>query len=174
MALMIPMTVPHFVFVRNLPSVGDRLQPPDLEKLDAMMGNVMIATALLMAVLFAWLLSIGLVANKHIKKSIRPNHRRALWFAGFAMAYPIFVRFAWPMPSGGSEPQVPMGIIIPMHLLAMVAIFYVLGFAARNLIMAERQEPVTFFDYSGPFFLIWFFPIGVWFVQPRVNRLVSQ
>jgi len=66
-----------------------------------------------------------------------------------------------------------MGLTAPLHLLAMFSIFYVMAFAARNLIMAERQSPVTFYDYSGPFFLLWFFPVGVWIVQPRVNRLVS-
>lgn len=71
--------------------------------------------------------------------------------------------------SGGSLP----GILVVMHLLATIAVLYVLGFSAKNLIMAEKQAAISFFDYAGPFFLMWFFPIGVWFVQPRVNRLVA-
>jgi len=42
-----------------------------------------------------------------------------------------------------------------------------------RLVTLERRQPVTFFDYSGPFFLFWFFPIGVWFIQPRVNKLLG-
>jgi hypothetical protein len=29
-------------------------------------------------------------------------------------------------------------------------------------------------DYIGEFFLFWFFPIGIWFIQPRINNIVSK
>ena len=64
-------------------------------------------------------------------------------------------------------------VLIP-HLLAMAAIFYALGFTAKQLIKLEQQKEVTFVDYSGPFFLFWFFPIGVWFIQPKVNKLLAS
>jgi hypothetical protein len=44
---------------------------------------------------------------------------------------------------------------------------------ARNLAMAEKQEKVEFYDYAGAFFLLWFFFIGVWFIQPRINRMFA-
>jgi hypothetical protein len=33
------------------------------------------------------------------------------------------------------------------------------------------QKPVTFSDFAGEFFLIWFFPVGIWIIQPRINKL---
>jgi uncharacterized RDD family membrane protein YckC len=45
---------------------------------------------------------------------------------------------------------------------------------SKNLVLAETSKPASFYDYAGPFFLIWFFPIGVWFTQPRINRLYEQ
>jgi hypothetical protein len=33
---------------------------------------------------------------------------------------------------------------------------------------------VSFYDFSGPFFLLWFFPIGIWIIQPRINRLFTD
>jgi hypothetical protein len=45
---------------------------------------------------------------------------------------------------------------------------------AKNLVKAETGKRVTFYDYAGPFFLLWFFPIGVWFIQPRINQLYAE
>lgn len=68
----------------------------------------------------------------------------------------------------------PNVIMLILHLLAMAAIFYALGFTAKQIIKLEQQKEVTFVDYSGPFFLFWFFPIGVWFIQPKVNKLLAS
>jgi hypothetical protein len=48
----------------------------------------------------------------------------------------------------------PPTTVVVLHLAATAAMFYLLGFTVKNLIMAERQAAVTFFDYSGPFFAV--------------------
>jgi hydrogenase maturation factor len=40
--------------------------------------------------------------------------------------------------------------------------------------LAMTGRTVSFYDYAGPFFLWWFFPLGIWFVQPRINRLFAN
>ena len=66
------------------------------------------------------------------------------------------------------------GIIFPLHLFATYCMFYLLYFVSKNLVLAESGKPASFYDYSGPFFLLWFFPIGIWIVQPRINRLFER
>lgn len=53
----------------------------------------------------------------------------------------------------------------------MFCTVYTMYFAAKTIKLAELQRPVTFTDFADEFFLIWFFPIGIWFVQPRINEL---
>jgi len=65
-------------------------------------------------------------------------------------------------------------LILPMHLFAMFCIFYCLYFIAKALKAVELQRPVTFSDFAGEFMLLWFFPIGVWIIQPRVNKLFEE
>jgi len=144
-----------------------------MEEFEALFRQTMLMTLLMVVLLLTWLLSIALAANRRVTENLRLNTRLAIGFALYAASYIALAQFILPLPGSNSQGAVSMGLIVPLHLLAMIAIFYVLAFAARNIIMAERQSTVSFFDYSGPFFLMWFFPIGVWFVQPRVNRLVA-
>ena len=63
---------------------------------------------------------------------------------------------------------------VPLSLLAVFCMFYNLYFVAKNLVTAETGRSASFSNYAGPFFLLWFFLIGVWFIQPRINRLYTE
>ncbi|MBF9221026.1 hypothetical protein [Hymenobacter ruricola] len=62
-------------------------------------------------------------------------------------------------------------LVVPLHLFSMASILYCLYFTAKSLKAVELQRPLDLSDYLGELFLIWFFPIGVWLIQPRVNAL---
>lgn len=67
-----------------------------------------------------------------------------------------------------------IGVIIPLHLFSMFCIFYCLYFVSKTFKTAELQRKVSFSDFAGEFFLIWFFPIGIWIVQPKINKIAEQ
>ncbi|MGH2568543.1 MAG: hypothetical protein ACRDGA_09405 [Bacteroidota bacterium] len=167
------MVVFQFYFMSNMPYPTSSPQPPSMEEFEALFRQTMLMSLLMGVLLLTWLLSIGFAANRRVEQNLRLNTRLAIGCALYATSYIALAQFIFPGPGSSSSEGVPMALVAPLHLLATIAIFYVLAFAARNIIMAERQSAVSFFDYSGPFFLLWFFPIGVWFVQPRVNRLVQ-
>ncbi|WP_238388512.1 hypothetical protein, partial [Christiangramia aestuarii] len=64
--------------------------------------------------------------------------------------------------------------IIPLHLFSMFCMFYLLYFVSKTIKTVELKRSVTFSDFVGEFFMIWFFPIGVWFIQPRINKIISN
>jgi len=64
--------------------------------------------------------------------------------------------------------------IVPIHMLATVAIFYAIYFIAKSLASVEKEEEATINDWAGYFFMLWFYPIGIWFFQPRINRLFEK
>lgn len=51
--------------------------------------------------------------------------------------------------------------------------FYQYWFIAKTIRTVELQRDVTFGEFVGEFFLVWFYPIGVWILQPRVNQLIE-
>jgi hypothetical protein len=63
--------------------------------------------------------------------------------------------------------------IVPLHLFAMYCMFYTIWFIAKSIATIENNKVVGFDNYAGNFFLLWFFPIGIWWVHPKVRKIFS-
>ena len=63
--------------------------------------------------------------------------------------------------------------VLPLHFFALYCLFYLWQFVAKNLAIAEKGKEVEFPQYMWLFLLLWFFPIGIWFLQPRINQLYA-
>ncbi|MBR4841447.1 MAG: hypothetical protein IK005_13385 [Paludibacteraceae bacterium] len=68
-------------------------------------------------------------------------------------------------------------------LMSLVVFFWTLGgillllgiyLLAKAMRVAELQREVKVKEVLGDFFLFLFFPLGVWFLQPRVNRMYEK
>ncbi len=64
--------------------------------------------------------------------------------------------------------------LLPFHFFIIFCVLYCFYFNAKALKSIEFKKPVEFRDYVFTFFLIWFYPIGIWFIQPRVNSLFIE
>lgn len=123
---------------------------------------------LLMACMNGWLWAMGSFLNSIVPSNLRPG----VGFFYFALIYPFPYVIVF-MVSFPPSPAV-LAVILPLHLLAMICMFYLLNFVAKNLVLAEVRQEVSFSDYAGSFLLLWLFPIGIWNIQPRINRLYSE
>jgi hypothetical protein len=77
----------------------------------------------------------------------------------------------WTFTTGSDPGAGIFALIVPLHLLSMGCLFYCLYFIAKALKSVEAQQPVSVSEYLGDFFLLWFYPVGIWILQPRVNKL---
>ncbi|MGB2678181.1 MAG: RDD family protein [Candidatus Acidiferrum sp.] len=140
--------------------------PEDLLRVNLPFGVVMVLS---MFCLVAWLWSMGSFLN-----SIgQPALRLRLGFFRFALLYPAVYIIVFLVLFGITKPAL-IAVIFPLHFFAMFCLFYDLYLVSKSLALIETGKPVSFPDYAGSFFLLWFFPIGVWFIQPRINRLYAQ
>ena len=142
--------------------------PKDFGKLGVPFG---IVTVLFMFCFLGWFWSMGTFLSSMVPTAIRLKTA----FFRFALVYPglyIFLFLAL-FQSTTTNPAL-FAIIFPLHVLATFCMFYDLYFVSKSLVLAETNKPVSFYDYAGPFFLMWFFPVGVWFTQPRINRLYAE
>lgn len=65
-------------------------------------------------------------------------------------------------------------LLFPLSFFSTFGMFYVVYFVAKRIKTVELQAIPRFEDWTGEFFLIAFFPIGVWILQPRINDLYKN
>jgi len=83
---------------------------------------------------------------------------------------------------GGSAVADPSSGLIDGLLLTFVPLFwisffctlYCFYFAAKTIRSAELQKPIKFSDFVWEIFLIVFFPVGIWLIQPKINKMAEK
>ena len=139
--------------------------PEDFDRTAKLLGAVTVA---FMLFFLGWFWSMG----SFLTSTISESQRLPLRYFRLSLTYPaIYATYFFSVISASKPPS---ALIIPFHLLAMFCMFYNLYFVSKSLVLAETGKAASFYDYAGPFFLTWFFPIGIWVVQPRINRLFEK
>lgn len=65
-------------------------------------------------------------------------------------------------------------IIFGCHFLSIFALFYLIYQLSYSLRCVELQRKPKFEEYLPEFVLFWVFPIGLWFLQPRINKIFQN
>lgn len=76
--------------------------------------------------------------------------------------------------NGYSSSYIPSSLIDVLYLLKFLVypcIFFVLVFVAKALVTIEKGMSVSFKQYVLTLLLLFLLPIGIWFIQPRVNKI---
>ena len=126
---------------------------------------------------FGWIWAIATGLHQMLPPNSRLNISRFKIFFAIPILYILLLcmGMSFIFFGGNQDLLSEMGgltaVIILLHLLSMVCIFYGIRFAAKTLKTVELGRPVSFGDYAGEFFLIWFSIIGYWILQPRINKL---
>jgi hypothetical protein len=137
---------------------------------------------LFMAIFFGWFWAIAIGLQKKVPENVKMKVRKFKVFFFIPTVYLLFFLsfFFFSVNTLFSNPEPNIGlvgalfvIIIPIHLFAMFCIFYMLYFAAKTIKTVELQREVKFSDFIGEFFLIWFYPIGIWIIQPKINKMIE-
>ena len=148
---------------------------PDPDFMFSYMKLFPIMMLLFMGVFFGWFWSVAIGLQRVIPDEIKLKVNRFKIFLLIPIVYMIFFLgfFMTSFTSGGPNPGI-FAVIVPLHLFSMFCIFYSLYFLAKTFKTAELQRKVTFSDFAGEFFMIWFYPIGIWIVQPKINKMIKE
>ena len=131
-----------------------------------------------------WFWSIGVGLQSKIPTDVKMKVSKFKTFLIIPLVYMILIMGFMVYSSGGTleSGQVPSGGMIAgmvagivlLHLFSMFCMFYCLYFVAKTFKTVELQREVSFSDCVGEFFMIWFFPIGIWVVQPKINKMIEN
>lgn len=166
-------------FFSNITVYPPNSAMPDIDAVFGMMYLMPILMILLMGILFGWYWSIGVGLQSKIPEHLRLNVNLfktfllipAIYIVGLAIFMSTMVRGAFFIAAVVNIGMI--GFFMLVHLFNMFCIFYCMYFVAKTYKIAELQRPVTFSDYIGEFFLVWFYPVGVWILQPEINRMAE-
>ncbi|NKI33355.1 hypothetical protein [Croceivirga thetidis] len=145
-------------------------------QLDLMFPVLMIFFSLLF---FGWFWSIAIGLQPKIPPQVKMKVKKFKVFFFIPFLYIIFLMmylgglFSGLGTNGFGNGFWIISIMLPLHFLSMFCIFYSLYFVAKTIKTAELQREVNFGDFAGEFFLLWFYFVGIWIIQPKVNKLYA-
>ena len=139
--------------------------------------------------LFGWLWSMGIGLAKYLPKNVVMNQRRfkILFFVPLIYLPTVMFMVIGLMsnlqksmltnepPDFFLTPSFPIlfFLFFVLHLFSVFCMFYCFYFAAKTYKSVILQREAVVSDYIGQFFMIWINVIGVWIMQPHINRITK-
>jgi hypothetical protein len=169
----IPMVFQFVMMGTILSNISSR-NNPDPSFMIQYLKFIPIGIIFFMGILFGWYYSIAIGLQSKIPGDINMKVKRFKLFFFIPLIY-IFFFFGFFMTStAGDGPSLSVfAVIVPLHLFSMFCILHSLYFVAKTVKTAELQREAHFADFVGEFFMIWFYPIGIWIIQPRINKILE-
>jgi len=123
----------------------------------------------------AWVYAIGIKMNSLLPTVIRPGTKffKIHWWLLLGIilfAYNILSYSTYSPLNSNSE----MIFFLGFGLIVVYLEFSIWMFAARMLESMIEGEIVNRSDSLKAFFCFWIFPIGVWYIQPAVHRVLAK
>lgn len=139
---------------------------------------------LYMFVYFAWIYSVSVGLQNKVPANINMKVKKFKIFFYIPIVYYVAFMFGFALlfenlSKAASESSFDildqiLPYFFPIHIFAVICMMYTLYFAAKTIKTVELQREVKFSEFIGEFFLIWFFFVGVWILQPKVNKAVED
>jgi hypothetical protein len=144
---------------------------------------VVIVTIIITILVPIYVYNLGIEIYKKLPGGSRMSINKFKFHFIFPVVYMVGISIAVctiPVPNGAygildGSTGLFFLLLFFIHLLAMYCVFYCMYFLARVLITVETQNKnIATSDYIGYLFAFWFLPIGIWFIQPKVRKLLGN
>jgi hypothetical protein len=183
----IPIFFQLFVMGNMISQISLNENSPDLSFMVNYIRLFPIIMILFMGTFFGYFWSIAIGLQHKIPQGLKMKTTKFKIFFFIPLVYILFfliligslMSSMFTGANSGTEPDITsigliMSIVFPLHFFSMFCIFYCLYFVAKTLRTIELQRECSFSDFAGEFFLIWFYPIGIWIIQPRINKIAEE
>lgn len=163
------------IFMANFISNIESGNIPDPSIIFNYMPYFSILMILFIGVLFGWFWSVAIGLQAKLPEGVKMKVKKFKILFFIPMMYILFfiVFFNFAINNIGLF-KLSYFIIIPLHLFSMFCIFYCLYFVAKTFKTVALQRETSFSDFAGEFFMIWFYPFGIWVIQPQINKMMEE
>jgi len=158
-------------------------QSPDPTMMLSYMRFLPLIIVVFMAFFFGWYWSVAIGLQEKIPQNTTLKVKKFKIFFFIPLVYfLLFTLFFTLLINGAYYPALissgliiaVMAVAVPLHFFSLFCLFYCLYFVAKTIKTVELQREVNFSEFIGEFFMIWFYFIGIWILQPKINRMVKQ
>jgi hypothetical protein len=139
---------------------------------ESIIGGILI---ILWVCLFTyWTIGVGVKLHEKLEDKSILNLKRFKIQIGFVLVYLIIVFTTIGGYQINNENITEYGskakIIIPLHIITMYFMIHTIYFLSRCITtLRNRQE-----KYGWYMLGFWYFPIGIWIIQPRIIELLEK
>ncbi len=139
-----------------------------------------LAIVLSQVVVYLWMWSVGEKLYKQLNMSSQFSNKTFQFFVAVPFVIILLGLFFWLWGATilglgqFSMANILTGMlvfVIPLEILFMVSKFYCFYFVAKVIKSAETSEVAQFDAFTMDFIYLILFPLGLWFIQPRVIKL---
>ncbi len=160
-----------FVIIFGLPILLEMIfspfSPTSLSKI-----IIPIISVLMCSGLFFWIYSISIGLHEILPSNLRLKVKKfkTIFTTTLTLFILISIVMSLSIPSINDYSE----LFILLIFIIMLGLLYSIYFTAKTFKTCELQRNVGFSDFAGEFFLIWFFPVGIFIIQPKVNMLITK
>ena len=130
---------------------------------------ILITTLLLAG--WAWPVTKALSRKNSYDPKLKFKKFREILF--LAVLYIVLASIFFTVPDlNASEYQWVPWVFTLGGFIWLFWFIFLLKFIARSIATLEQQKPVGFDQYAGYFFGLFFFPLGIWWVNPKIKKLL--
>jgi hypothetical protein len=126
-----------------------------------------------------WFYAVGTHLNRILPDKVKTN-LIPFWASllvlclGVVLTFGPLLRPEHPFTAALREfHRLPL-IPVPFYALFVISWLYVAYFVSKELKAVENRQSIGFMEHLAEFFLIVYFLVGVWWIQPRINKLSQR
>jgi hypothetical protein len=132
-----------------------------------------ISYIILTVISIGWILLLGIGLTKKLQN--KSPHQFLLFIStGIVLIIVASVlRLLLALGVIGSEAiTTTLTVVLVAYFILSLAILY--SYPARTLKSLETKKEIDINDYFGDIFRLLFWPIGIWTIQPRINKIANE
>lgn len=132
---------------------------------------------------FGWLWSVGVILQEHTPDALKLN----ISYFKMAVIIPFIINVSvaiWFQLTFGENTFNPDFIgftffvlfiyVIVLFAISLIPMGYCIFFVAKTIKILALKKEVRISDFKSEFVFIVFFPFGVWFLQPLINKIKNK
>jgi hypothetical protein len=136
----------------------------------------LVAMAVATVIIAAWLYSLGVNLSKKLPPQVVLHTAtfRVLLFLALVCHLAVLAYgycFVEQISAGATLQWKQFFPVVPLCTISSVGLCYAFCFVAKALKTAELKQTVTFSEYAPELLGLLLFPIGLWMLQPEINKL---